>query len=139
MRFKSFIGLKKSKARILQSRKRSSSQRRSGTAFFDPNTLVPECNVKMEGKMYREGSARRMLSKDSVPVVFLDVAEDRCSWMISDVDMLSAQIYPNTAKLIVCYDIIEMDSDPKHSETQVFLKYVNIPEWLGQSPDIKSN
>ncbi len=55
-----------------------------------------------------------------------DVTEDRSSRMNSEVyrDILSAQIQPNTAKLIGRHFIVQMDNDPKHTAKtiQEFLK-----------------
>ncbi len=71
-----------------------------------------------------------------------DVTEDRSSRMNSEVyrDILSAQIQPNTAKLIGRHFIVQMDNDPKHTAKtiQEFLKVKkwNILQWPSQSPDV---
>ncbi len=70
-----------------------------------------------------------------------DVTEDRSSRMKYEVyrDILSAQIQPNTAKLIGRCFIVQMDDDPKHTAkaTQEFLKVKKwiILQWPSQSPD----
>ncbi|MEE6525044.1 hypothetical protein FKM82_024826 [Ascaphus truei] len=60
-------------------------------------------------------------------LVFIDdVTEDGSSRMNSEVyrDILSAQIQPNSAKLIGRRFILQMDNDPKHTAkaTQTFFK-----------------
>ncbi|MEE6496291.1 hypothetical protein FKM82_002289 [Ascaphus truei] len=73
---------------------------------------------------------------DTGSLVFIDdVTEDRSSRMISEVyrDILSAQIQPNSAKLIGRRFTCQMDNDPKHTAkaTQEFFKAKkwNILQW----------
>ncbi len=72
-----------------------------------------------------------MASSGTGLLVFIDdVTEDRSSRMKYEVyrDILSAQIQPNTAKLIGRCFIVQMDDDPKHTAkaTQKFLKVKNV-------------
>ncbi len=58
------------------------------------------------------------------------------------IDILSAQIQSNAAKLIGQCFIVQMDDDPKHTAktTQKFLKVRKwiILQWPSQSPDLNS-
>lgn len=84
-----------------------------------------------------------MASNGTGSLVFIgDVTEDKSNQMNSEVYMniLSAQIQPNSVKLIGRRFTLHMDSDPKHTAkaTQEFFKTKkwNILQWTSQSPDL---
>ncbi len=70
-----------------------------------------------------------------------DETEDRSSRKNSEVyiDILSAQVQSNGAKLIRRRFIVQMDNDPKHTEKSnqgvLKVKKLNILQWPSQSPD----
>lgn len=76
------------------------------------------------------------------PVFIDDVTTDKCSRMNSEVykDILSAQIQPNSEKLIERRFTTQMDNDPKRTAkaTKAFIKAKkwNVLQWPRQSPDL---
>ena len=117
---------------------RKQAERRLGKAHDPKHTVT---SVKHGGGSVMAWTC--VASGGTGSFVFIDdVTEDKSSRMNSAVfrDMLSAQIEPNTAKLIGRHFTVQMDNDPKHTAkaTQELLKENkwNILQWPSQSYDL---